>query len=429
MSQAPRVAYIVSRFPSVSETFVLYEMIELSRLGATIELFPLVRQHLDVAHSESASWCDAAHWDAALDSYRPKALLKWTVTILAAQLYWLVRAPLRWLRTWFGVIRANAHSAKFLPRAIVATLQAASFAREMRNLGVDHIHAHWATHSATAAFVAHELAGIPFSFTAHANDIYVDQTMLEDKIEAAEFLVTISEYNREFLRGLYGDVVGDNVVVIHCGVDPDVFAASSSRSDVPDGDDASVVVCVGRLTAKKGQSVLIDALAELGRRGCELACVLVGDGEDRPRLEAKAHDLGLGAKVEFAGRLGRDQVALRLGSCDVFVMPSVIDDSGAMEGIPVALMEAMAAGVPVVASAVSGIPELVEDDKNGLLVPAGDAGALADAIERLISDPRLGRDLAERGIETIHAEFDLAANAACLFDRIRAVRPPVGPPG
>lgn len=398
-----KLAYLTARFPSISETFVLHEMIEMEKLGAEIELFALVHQDLDVKHPESRRFEGTAHFSPLFS--RP---------VLGAQLRWLRRRPLVYLRAVARALWGNRASPKFLSRALVATPQAARFAEIMQETGVEHIHAHWAHHATLAAYVANRLTGIPYSFTGHANDIFVDQTMLSDKIAAAEFMVTISEFNRDFLRGVVGDELAARVEVIHCGVD-----TGQLLPGVPGQlSDPFRVLCVARLHEKKGQRHLVDAVAQLRSAGREIVLTLVGDGEERAEVEAQIRRLGLGDEVELTGRLPHEKVVAQIRRCDVLVLPSVITAAGRMEGIPVALMEAMACGVPVVATELSGVPELVEDGETGLLVPQGDSQALVGAIERLLSDDDLRARVALNGRRRVEEQFDLSRNSRMLYQRI-----------
>ena len=211
MSRALRVGYVVSRFPKLSETFILNEMLELERIGIRVELFPLVRER------ESSMQPGAAAFVKRMIVVRPASR-----ALLAAQWHWLRRRPRRYLATWAGAVWGNRHSAKFLVRALVVVPTAAAFARRMDELGVDHVHAHWATHPALAAWTIHRLSGLTYSFTAHAHDIYVERSMLDEKLRDAAFVVTISEHNRRLFAGWYGSLA-DRVEVIHCGVDATIF--------------------------------------------------------------------------------------------------------------------------------------------------------------------------------------------------------------
>lgn len=397
-ADARRVAYVMSRFPKITETFILYEIIELERLGTHVEVFPLIREHEQVVHAEARALVERAHYSRLASR-----------DVLGAQAYWLLRRPLAYIGAWLRTIAGNIGSPSFLLRALVVVPQAAWFARRMVERQVDHVHAHWATHPTLAAYVVRQLTGLPYSFTAHAHDIYVDRPMLAEKLRAASFVVTISEYNRRLLAELYGNLA-DKVSVIRCGVDPAIFQPRQARAQ---GDTLSIL-CVASLQDYKGHAYLLDACAQLKLAGRSLRCVLVGEGEERTAIQAQIERLGLGAEVQLAGRQPRDRIIQLMEQADVMVLPSVTTRRGKREGVPVALMEALAVELAVVATAISGVPELVVHGETGLLVPERDAEALAGALATLYADPALGRRLGATGRERVLREFNLASNAAAL---------------
>ncbi len=393
------VAYIMSRFPKISETFILNEILELRRQGVDIEIFALIREREDVMHPEVADLVRDAHYAPVL-----------SLRVLASQVAWLVRAPCRYLGAWVRVLRGNLRSRAALIRSFYIVPQAAAFARELQTLGVEHAHAHYATYPALTAYVIHRLVGLPYSFTAHAHDIYVDRPMLEEKLAAASFVVTISNFNRDLLLRLYGRAA-DHVHVVRCGVDTELFLPAP-RAPHPE----PTILCVGSLQEYKGQAYLVQACELLVRRGLQLRCLLVGEGRDRRELEHLVQRLGLEQVVSFLGSQPRDVVRDLLGRADVFALPSITARNGQMEGIPVALMEALASGVPVVASDLSGIGELVEHERNGLLVPERDVEALAGALSQLASDEERRRQFGRTGRQTILASFRLDENVARLHE-------------
>jgi glycosyltransferase involved in cell wall biosynthesis len=402
----------MSRFPKISETFILYEIVELQRLGLRVELFPLLREREEVAHPEAAALVERAHYSRLLSR-----------AVLEAQLYWLLRRPGAYLRAWWRALLGNSGSPKFLSRALVVVPQAALFARRMRELGVEHLHAHYATHPALAAFVVHTLSDIPYSFTVHAHDLYVERPMLEEKLRAAAFVVAISEFNRRMIGELYGASATANIHVIHCGVDFAIFRPRPRRAP----DQPFTLICVASLQEYKGHLYLIEACARLRDAGLAFRCLCVGEGEDRPALEAQIARLGLGKQVLLLGRQPRNEVSRLMTEADAMVLPSVITANGKMEGIPVALMEALACELPAVATAISGVPELIRDGETGLLVPERDAAALADALLRLARDPALGERLARNGRALVEREFDLQRNAAALHALIEHGEPALAP--
>jgi colanic acid/amylovoran biosynthesis glycosyltransferase len=401
--QVKRVAYLVSRFPKLTETFILYEILELERRGVRVELFPLIREREPVAHPEARELVERAHYS------RP-----WEPEVLAAQLYWLLRRPLAYLGCWLRAVAGNAGSPGFLLRALAVVPQAAWFARRMGELGVEHIHAHWATHPTLAAYVAGRLAGLPYSFTAHAHDIYVRRPMLAAKLRAASFAVTISQYNRDLLHDLYGDLA-DKVALIRCGADLALFRPRPPRP----ANGPLTILCVASLQDYKGHRYLLDACALLRDAGLPFRCLLAGDGEERAALEQQVARLRLGSRVTLLGRQTREQVVALMAEADLMVLPSVTTPSGKREGVPVALMEALACELPVVATAVSGIPELVVDGETGLLVAERDVAELVTAVLVLAADAALARRLGAAGRRHVLELFDLASNAGALAALLR----------
>lgn len=401
-----RVAYVMSRFPKLTETFILFEMAAVERQGAEIRLFPLLREREAAMHPEAAPYVARA-------TYLPFLSLP----ILASQWHFLRHAPRRYLGTLGAMLGGTWRSANFLLGGIGIFPKVVHAARLMERDGVHHVHCHFATHPALAGFIIHRLVGIPYSFTAHGSDLHVDRTMLCRKVAESAFTVTISDDNRAVFERECGGPIR-NLEVIHCGVDTDVFRPIP-RTTAPGAPLA--ILAIGTLHEVKGQTHLIEACRRLAAEGVPFTCRFVGEGPDLPALERQAAAAGLTDRVEFLGRRTRDQVARLLGSSDVLVAPSVPTRSGKREGIPVVLMEAMSAGLPVVASALSGIPELVVDGTSGLTVPPGDPAAIAAALRRLHDDPHLRSRLGAAARERVTAEFDIDRNAARLVERIAAV--------
>ena len=396
-----RVGYIVSRFPKISETFILSEILALEDLGLPVTLFSILRENEDAIHPHAAE---------ILPSVRFARLLSGEV--IASQSYWLSRSPLRYVRAWWRAIWGNRSSLGFLLRALMIVPLAAHFAREAMRLRIDRMHGAWATHPALAAYVIHLLTGIPYSFTVHSHELYIDRTMLGEKIEHAEFFTTISDYNRQMIADLYGHEAERKLSVVHCGVRTDIFRPPlHTRKSGP-----FTIVCVASLERHKGHTVLLEACAELRRRGLEFRCQLVGDGEDRPMLEHLAANLGVANQIEFLGHQPSPRVLDLLQHADAVTLQSVMLPNGMSEGIPVSLMEALATERPVVASNLRGIPELVEHEYSGLLIPPGDSRALASALLRIYDDPELARRMGRAGRQKVMREFDLRLCAAQMYE-------------
>ncbi len=401
-----RIAYVMSRFPKLTETFILFEMAAVERQGTDVWLFPLLREHEAAMHPEAAPYVARAHYLPFLDR-----------AILASQWHLLRRAPRRYLGTLAAMLRGTWRSPNFLVGGIGIFPKVAHAARLMERDGVQHVHCHFATHPALAGFLIHRLVGISYSFTAHGSDLHVDRTMLCQKVSEAAFSVTISADNRKVFERECGGPI-PTLEVIHCGVDTGVFHPIPRATGQ---DDRLSILAIGTLHEVKGQTHLIEACRQLAADEVPFSCRFVGDGPDRAALEQQVADAGLGDRVEFLGQRTRSEIARLLASSDVLVAPSVPTKGGKREGIPVVLMEAMSAGLPVVASALSGIPELVIDGSSGLTVPPGDAAAIATALRRLHDDPALRGRLGAAARDRVVAEFDVDRNAGRLIERFRAV--------
>jgi colanic acid/amylovoran biosynthesis glycosyltransferase len=401
--QGLKIAYVMSRFPKLTETFILYEMLAMRQQGIQVEVYPLLREHEEVMHPEAVQFVNVAHFQPFI-----------SLSILLANLHFLWKKPFVYLKTLWDVLRANWGSFNFFTGVIGIFPKTVLFAYRMRADGVQHVHAHFASHPAAAGFIIHRLVGIPYSFTAHGSDLHRDRHMLREKVAEAAFVAAISKYNKELIvsecRGNYRA----KVQVIHCGVDTDLFRARSHKTPYETGENPFMILCIGTLHEVKGQAFLIEACRQLQEREYSFECHFVGEGPDKKSLIELAEQAGLSDKVRFHGKLTRDEIARLLLDADVLTAPSVPTRDGRREGIPVVLMEAMGSGVPVIASNLSGIPELVNDQLTGLLVPPRDATSLANALECYLKDPELRHRLGRAGRQKVVGEFDLDQNAARL---------------
>lgn len=400
-----KVAYVVSRFPKVSETFVVRELDAVdAQPDMELELFALFPAESSVVvHPVAQPWLARLHRAVnARDA-------------LSAVTYWLRRRPRRLLSTLVLVFRAHARRPPVLARAVVTLLLALPHAQRATRLGVEHIHAHFASHPTTAAWVIWRLTGIPYSFTSHAHDLFVHQLFLPRKVRDARFLVTISDFNARFLGQISG---APRIHVVHAGIDSRRYPFRRHDLSSP---RRLTAVTVATLQEKKGHAVLLEALAGEPRLA-HVDLELIGDGELRGPLEAQVDRLALRDRVRFLGAMSQDQVTERLDRADLFVLPSIVARSGQMEGIPVALMEAMACGLPVVATEMSGVPELVRDDETGVLAQPGSSASLAAAILRVLADPERSVARAAAARRVVEEEFDVNASARVLAALFRGER-------
>jgi colanic acid/amylovoran biosynthesis glycosyltransferase len=402
--QQPRVAYVMSRFPKLTETFILFEILAHEADGMSIEIYPLLRERAPVMHREAERLVRRAHYQPMISR-----------AIIGSQIHHLRHRPRAYLRALGDVVRETWGSLNFLIGGLAIFPKVAHMARLMAHDGVTHVHCHFANHPALAGFVIHRLSGIPYSFTAHGSDLHVDRHMLCAKVAEAAFVVPISEFNRRVITDECGDASGANLVVIHTGVETEHFRPRAGEAP----DDVFRIVCVGTLHEVKGQRYLVEACRRMLDAGIPFECRFIGDGPDRDMLASLAAERGLEHHIILDGELDRAQLGARLSAAHVLVAPSVPTAQGKREGIPVVLMEAMSSGIPVVASRLSGIPELVMDSRSGLLVEPGDVEGLAGALRRLHADPELRRRLAAEGRRTVERDFDIRRNAARLAAMFR----------
>lgn len=415
-SSGSKVAYITSRFPTFTETFILDEILEHQRRGNLIEIYSLMRHRealIDLADLLRGRWRPA---EAITDPdvlavigrvhFRPFI----SFSILAANWHYLRRRPRAYLSAIAEVLRGTFGSTNFFLGAIAFLPKSAAFAYDMERSGVTHVHAHFATHPALSALIIHRLTGIPFSFTAHGHDVHCDCRMLGEKLAAAEFAVAVSEYNRALIVRECGEQFREKIHVVHCGVDTGYFApVTFTRPPRP-----LRIVCVATLREVKGHSYLVEACHLLRQRGIAFHCDLIGGGELQSRIETQIASTGLCDVFTLHGPQPRNVVRRALQESDLAVLPSVLASNGMREGIPVSLMEAMACGLPVVSSALSGIPELVKAGVSGILVAPRDSAALADALEQLERDGALRARMGHAGRNKVAHEFNRAANTAAL---------------
>ena len=390
----PRVAYVLLWFPEPSQTFILDEANTLCRLGLDLKIYTLYGPR-------------PAHRVAGMaPPLAPVARLGLaSLGTLILDLLRLVRdrRPLA-RRVLSETLVRKWRRLETAGEALWATLAGIHLGKVLTSAAFDHLHAPWADGPATAAWVASRLSGIPFSFGAHARDIYPPDGALKEKLRAASFVRTASAVNRNFFLALEPKIA-DKVTAIHVGT-PLPHQSAPRRPPRPPYQ----LLALGRFVPKKGFPVLLEACRELAARGVDFHLILAGDGPQRRKLVELAQEYGLSGRVHFPGFVPHGQVPRLFLRADLFVMPSVVAPSGDRDGIPTVIMEALAHEVPVVSTWVSGIPEIVLPGKTGWLAPPGDAGALAAAIMEALDDPEEARRRGQAGKRLVEREFDSGIN-------------------
>lgn len=398
----PPVAYITDQYPATSHTFIQREVLALRDRGVDVRTFSIRRAGPDHVLSQ----LDRQEFETTY-ALLPTRLAR----LLAAHSIAVVQHPVAYLRTLSDALRLRTGSGRARLWQVFYLAEAILLWRQCRRLGISHVHAHF---TSPAADVAHLYAWFArrahrghasWSFSAHGADIVaVDDRLLSTKVRDADFVVCVSDYGRSQLLALVEEQHWEKIRVVRCGVDLAAFAARSR----PSRDGPPAVLAVGRLVPVKGHAVLLEAIAHLARSEEPVAATIVGDGPRRAALERMARRLGIAELITFAGTVGQDQIRRHYEQADVFCLPSFL------EGIPVVLLEAMAFGVPVVASRVAGIPELVEDGRSGVLVTPGRADLLADALRSLLGDAQRRASLAAEARRRVESEFEVNASARRL---------------
>jgi glycosyltransferase involved in cell wall biosynthesis len=430
-----RLSYLFPAFPVLHQTFTLGEVLGLKRRGYDLVLISLKRSEADLQQPEARPLLDETHYCPRLFSVgvvgafgrglvaRPRDVFGLFGCVIRA---WRTRAPfsaendapppatLSFAERVLAVYHHNAWV--YLAKSLVLVPYAVYLAEYLQRENVAHVHAHWATYPTTVAYLIKRWAGIPYSFTAHAYDIYMISRMLPEKIRQAAFVVTCADTNRRYLCSLVDARSSERVFVNYHGTDLGRFApvrrARAARFRI---------MSCGWLKEYKGFHILLEALALLVQRGIDAVLDIAGDGPQRAFLEARATELGIRDRLRLHGYLPHASLVELYRSCDVFAMPSIVmGNYGRQDVIPNVLAEAMAVGTPVLATAIAGIPELIDDEQSGLLVPERDPRALADALERLWKDEALAARLAAAGRAKVERIWNRERNLEELAALINA---------
>ncbi|MCB1407533.1 MAG: glycosyltransferase [Rhodobacteraceae bacterium] len=360
-----KVGYILNTYPAPSHSFIRREVRALERRGISVSriaMRPFDGDLVDPADRE----------EAAVTEY---VLAKGVIAMIWAVFLAGLRAPVRIYSALALAIRAGYRSEAGLFKHLIYFHEAAYVARRVVELNIDRLHAHFGTNAACVAMLAAEMTGRPFSFTVHGPEEF-DKPFaiaLPLKIRRADFVVAISSYGRSQLCRLVDHRHWPKIKVVHCGIEPQHF----DMTNPPPVMRPVTLVNIGRFAEQKGQLLLIEAMAEVLRRGVDARLVLVGDGELRAPIERMISQAGIGHSVKLTGWLDERGVRAAINDAHALVLPSFA------EGLPMVVMEAMAMARPVIATFIAGVPELMQDGKTGWLVPAGDVSALVEAITAL----------------------------------------------
>jgi glycosyltransferase involved in cell wall biosynthesis len=401
----------MKRYPRLSETFILNEIAVMERLGVRLTLFSLLQPEPPPHHPMVK--------DIRAPLYHLPPLVSAKIASLArAHGTCLARAPLRYLRALVRAAGASVRSRR--PLGVWKQFVRAGFvADRCRRAGVTLIHAHFANAPGAVASFASTMSGIPFSFTAHAKDLYLTPPpVVARRVREAAFVATCTGYNVAYLKGITPRDTHGKIHLVYHGIDLDRFAPSDKVRIQAEG--MPLILSVGRLVPKKGFGDLIAACDLLQKGGIRFRCVIVGEGPLRSTLEADIARRGLADLVMLKGAMTHAGLLTFYREADVFALAPCIVADGDRDGIPNVIVEAMASGVPVVSTMVSGIPELVQDDVTGLLVPPESPRELAEAMRRLLGDPQSGIRLARNARMRLEKDFSARETTKALRDLMLA---------
>lgn len=389
MNKPATVAYVLRKFPVISETFILNEILSLEKQGIKVHIFALERPNDPRYHKNLAD-------------------LKATITYVPEFFRWKgLFAHFRKARKQFG---KNFRKAFWYtlrhpsPSLFLRFLHACYVANHAKKMGVSHYHSHFATRSTSVSFFASMLTDTPFSFTAHAVDIFktsLSPQTLKKKIEKAKFVVTVSDYNVELLRSVSPES-SDKIHKVLNGIDLSRFMPPQSR-----GKDPFTFLCVARLVEKKGHQYLLEACRDLRDKGHRFSCLMVGSGRLQKQIEDQIREYKLQNTVHLLGPHSQDEVLLRYHQSNAFVLPCCVAPDGNKDGLPVSMVEALACGLPVITTPMTGNPEVIKENENGHLVPFEDPEALANAMQKLLTDKSHYQQLSERARPSVEEQFNM----------------------
>lgn len=389
-----RLVYIMSNFPCYSETFILSKLVELRKRGHKLFIFSLKKTKEKLMQEQARDFLKDTFYSPFLFSFE----------LWKAQVYFLVNRPNIYLRLLFDILRHCIKRPLVLLKNLCIFPKSVYFAFYISSKGINHLHAHFANYPATSAMIISKLLNIPFSFTCHAHDIFYDATMLDLKVKSSKACFTISNYNRKYISSLYLDLPKGKIKILNYGIDLERFPLQKGGII----HDKLRILSVARLMPTKGFDDLIRSCRILKDKGVSFICKIIGEGPMEGKLKKLIRHLNLEDEVVLAGSLAQGEIIIAHRDTDVFVLVSKRSrHRDVQDGMPLVLIEAMATGISVISTRLSGIPELIEDGVSGFLVEPKDYRALAERILLLNSNVELREKFALNAHNKIVAEFDI----------------------
>lgn len=390
------LVYVIGTYPGLTTTFIDREIQALRAQGVQARVISIRKPHTLLSQSQQP-----------LQKITTYLIPVTWGRFLAAHLRFALRKPAVYFGTLVELVSSPHPNGSARLKTALHFAEGVYAADAIAKQPCDHIHAHFADRAATLALVAGRLLGIPFSLTAHANDIYVKPVLLPLKLAQAKFVSTCTAYNHEYLSKLFQ--LKDKLHCLYHGLDMETYHPVPAQAEIP------LITSVGQLKEKKGFQYLLAACHQLKQKGYSFQCQIIGEGPLRATLEEQIHNLSLESQVILRGALPHEAVIQEYQRSTLFVLPCVTGSDGDRDGIPNVILEAQAMQLPVVSTRHSGIPEVVAEGVNGLLVPPADAASLAEAITRLLDNPALCIELGRNGRRIVAEHFDVRRNAERLL--------------
>ena len=398
--KTPSIIYIIGTYPGLTTTFIDREVMALRSMGVRLQILSIRQPWTKLSAEQEALRKDVTYL----------LPVKW-IPLIISHLSYALTKPKRVFSTLVYLLTRPHPSLRARLMTLIHFVEGVYAAYMLRHTPGQHLHAHFIDRAATVALVASRLLGIPYSVTAHASDIYVSPVLLKEKLANAKFASTCTAYNRSYLSQFGKDLFNHKLLCIYHGLELERYVNEQRTRR-----GRSVILSVGQLQERKGLGYLVEACGILRDRGIQFECRIIGEGPLRPILQEQIHQLGLEDSVLLVGALPHEEVIIQYQEATVFALPAILGKDGDRDGIPNVILEALSMGLPVVSTAHSGIPEVIEEGVDGLLVPPEDAQALSSALERLISDPEMRNAFGKAGRQIVADRFNPEKNARRLLE-------------
>jgi len=394
------ITYIIGTYPGLTTTFIDREVMALRGMGVQVQILSIRQPWTKLSAEQEALRKDVTYL----------LPVKW-LPLIISHLSYAFTKPRRFFSTLVYLLTRPHPSLRARLMTLIHFIEGVYAAYMLRRAPGQHLHAHFIDRAATVALVASRLLDIPYSVTAHASDIYVNPVLLKEKLASAKFVSTCTAYNRSYLSQFGKDLFNHKLLCIYHGLELERYVYEQRPNSA-----RPVILSVGQLQERKGLSYLVEACGMLRDRGIQFECRIIGDGPLRPTLQDQIQRLGLENFVRLLGALPHEEVIAQYREATVFTLPAILGKDGDRDGIPNVILEALSMGLPVVSTSHSGIPEVIEEGVNGLLVPPEDASALSVALERLICDPEMGSAFGKAGRQIVADRFNPQKNARRLLE-------------